>query len=321
MKLPPYKLLIQKILKVFFVICWLGISSTPALSETSKSPTLGTYASFSPNGDIRRFAGETLFFDMDFMIFSKAAQAQISFYEENGKFKCILVAETQGLVGFLTSYVKHIYKSTFDIIDNGKRLRTTTFEREIIDGSDRERIVHVMDYLAKRHYWFSYDNETLVKQDNESITGEDPLDDVLGLFYNFRNGAYGKIEKGGIYKVPTFWTKGSSRTATNEMSIYISTNSERAKFEEEESGQELAAKMLMKVMVPSDLFETKNGELYFWSSEHYVPLEAIYKDFILFGDLHIKFVKRTVLPANPLASTRHCSSKHPRSATADPAKC
>jgi hypothetical protein len=58
---------------------------------------------------------------------------------------------------------------------------------------------------------------------------------------------------------------------------------------------------VMKVPAPSGLLETKNGELYFWSSEHYIPMEAIYKDFILFGDLNIKFVKRTVQPGKTTA--------------------
>jgi hypothetical protein len=311
MKQPTYSQPKPSILNTFAIFCWLWASFTPALAESPethlkppKIESMGTYPSFSPNGDIRRFAGETLLFDMDYMIFSKAAQAEVSFYEENGKFKCVLVAETKGLVGFLTSYVKHVYKSTFDIIDDGKRLRTATFEREIIEGNDRERIFHAIDYTTKSHYWFIYHNEILVRQFSESITGEVHLDDVLGLFYNFRNSVYGKIEKGRHYKVSTFWTKEDSKEKTSEMTIYIPTDLERLKFEEEEYDTEMGAKLLMKVLVPSDLFETKNGELYFWSSEHYIPMEAIYKDFILFGDLHLKFVKRTVNPEKTSTSKR-----------------
>jgi hypothetical protein len=301
MKNPIHKTSNILIITTLLIIYWLGTVSSQSLeasqelhSESTKSEPIGTYASFSPDGDIRRFSGETLFFDMDYMIFSKAAQAQISFYEENGKFKSVLVAETKGIVGILTSYVKHVYKSTFEIIDNGKRLRTIMFEREIINGEDRELVLHAMDYTALRHYWLIYHNETLVGRFDESITGEDHLDDVLGLFYNFRNSAYGKIEKGKQYKVSTFWTKEDSKEKNSEMTIYIPTDLERAEFEEKENGSEMGAKLLMKVLVPSDLFETENGELYFWSSDHYIPTEAIYKDFIMFGDLHIKFIKRTV---------------------------
>lgn len=329
MKQPPYRSLILLILNSFFILCWLWASSASALSENLDSrpkspnnPSIGTYASFSPNGDIRRFAGETLFFDIDFMFFSKAAEAKITFYEENGKFKCIMTAETKGFVGFLTSHVKHVYKSTFDIIDAGKRLRVATFEREIIIGDNRERVVHAMDYSSMIHHWFIYENNTLVSQSNESIAGKGLLDDVLGLFYNFRNGVYGKIEKGQNYTIPTFWTKSKNDKKISPMQIYVATDAERQKYEEEEgAGKMKGATMLAKLKVPSDLFDTKHGDEYFWSSEHLIPLEAIYKDFILFGDLHIKLVKRTALPAKTPAYQLPCSSKHPKSATADPAKC
>jgi hypothetical protein len=328
MKKTTHSLLNSLILKVFFIVCWLAASSPQSLAHTpesnsksSNAEAIGTFASFSPKGDIRRFAGETLFFEMDYMIFTKAAQAQISFYEENGKFKSILVAETKGIVGFLTSYVKHVYKSTFDIIDDGNRLRTALFEREIIVGDRRERVVHAMDYASMRHRWFLYENDTLVNQFNESIAGKGHLDDVLGLFYNFRNGVYGKIEKGQNYTIPTFWTKSKNEKEISPMQIYVTTDSERRKYEEEEGGGQVeGATMLAKMKVPSDLFDTKKGDEYFWSSKHFIPLEAVYKDFILFGDLHIKLVKQ-VAPGRKQDTSKCRSVKLPKSATAGPARC
>jgi hypothetical protein len=79
------------------------------------------------------------------------------------------------------------------------------------------------------------------------------------------------------------------------MSIYIPTDSERRIYEEAEgAGKMEGSQRLMKVQVPSDLFETENGELYFWASKNLIPLEAIYKDFILFGDLHFRLSGGTV---------------------------
>ena len=81
----------------------------------------------------------------------------------------------------------------------------------------------------------------------------------------------------------------------NEISIYIPTESEQRIYEEAEGAGEMeGSQWLMKVEVPSDLFKTKKGELYFWTSEHLIPVEAIYKDFILFGDLHFRFTGGTI---------------------------
>ena len=279
-----------------------GPSLSLAFAEAAKSDTsaptidnLGKFDSFALNGDIRRFAGEPLNYAVDFMIFTNAGEAQMSFYEENGTFKCRLEVQTKGFVGFLTSYVKHIYISSFYIVDGGKKLRTATFEREIIVGGERERIFHAMDYASLRHRWFVFKNDELIRQFNKPLSENTQLDDVLGAFYNFRNAAYGKIEKGRSYHIPTFWTKDDQPEKENEISIYIPTESEQRIYEEAEGAGEMeGSQWLMKVEVPSDLFKTKNGELYYWTSEHFIPLEAIYKDFILFGDLHFRFSGGTI---------------------------
>jgi len=152
------RLVVRLLILLLFLVLWgWGPVLSLAFAEVAKTESieqkidqLGKYDSFTLEGDIRRFAGETLTYDLDFMIFSNAGQAQISFYEENGKFKCLLVAETKGFIGWLTSYVKHIYKASFYIVDGGKKLRTATFEREIIVGNERERIFHAMDYASLR---------------------------------------------------------------------------------------------------------------------------------------------------------------------------
>jgi len=304
MKQSRQSVVILLILLLFSMTWGWGTVHSLAFAEDEKTESIeqkidqwGQYDNFTLEGDIRRFAGETLTYDIDFMIFSNAGQAQISFYEENGQFKCLLVAQTKGFVGFLTRYVKHIYKASFYIVDGGKKLRTATFEREIIVGGERERILHAMDYASLRHHWFVFNNDELIQQFNEPLPENAQLDDVLGAFYNFRNAAYGKIETGRSYHIPTFWTKGDQSEKESEMSIYMPTESERRIYEEAEgAGKMEGSQQLVKMQVPSDLFETEEGELYFWASEHLIPLEAIYKDFILFGDVRFRFSRGTIDP-------------------------
>ena len=91
MKQPSRSVVRLLILFLTLVLCGWGPVLSLAVAEAVKTESieqkidqLGKFDSFAVNGDIRRFAGETLFYDVDFMIFSKAAEAQISFYEENG---------------------------------------------------------------------------------------------------------------------------------------------------------------------------------------------------------------------------------------------
>ena len=242
----------------------------------------GEYASFTPKGDIRRFAGETLTYDIDFLFFEKAAIAKVNFYEYKGKYFATLSAETKGVVGFFTSYRKHFYKASFDIVDQGRRVRTHKFERDVIIGNEKERTVHFMDYISRTHFWFLFSGGELKDRSRDPIPGGVIFDDILASFYNLRNGIYGDLKKGGTYKIDTVPEK-----SMNNIITYISTEKEQEQFRINENRTK-NDEMLMKITVPKDIFKTETGELIFWTSNHYIPLETTLKDYLLLGDLHGK---------------------------------
>jgi Protein of unknown function (DUF3108) len=261
----------------------------PVLTEISgpqKNSALisaqGEYSSFIPKGDIRRFAGETLTYDIDFLFFEKAATAEVRFFEYKGKYFSTLTAETKGVVGFFTNYRKHHYKSTFNIVDQGRRVQTSKFERNVIVGNEKERTVHFLDYASRTHFWFLFSGGELKDRSRDPIPEDVVFDDILAFFYNFRNGVYGDLKKGGTYKVNTLPEK-SMKTITT----YISTEKEEEQFRIEE-GRAKNNEMLLKVTIPKDVFKTETGELVFWASNHYIPLETTIKDYLLLGDLHGK---------------------------------
>jgi hypothetical protein len=261
----------------------------PIISEISGPPNTaslinaqGEYDSFTPKGDIRRFAGETLTYDIDFLFFEKAAIAKVRFYEYKGKYFSTLSAETKGVVGFFTNYRKHTYKSSFDIIDKGRRVQTNKFERDVINGKEKERTVHFIDYLSRTHFWFLFSGGELKNRRNDPIPEGVIFDDILAFFYNFRNGVYGGLQKGGTYKIDTVPEKSMKSITT-----YISTEKEQEQFRIKENRTK-NNELLLKVLIPKDVFKTETGELIFWASNHYIPIETTIKDYVLLGDLHGK---------------------------------
>ncbi len=242
----------------------------------------GEYSSFIAKGDIRRFAGETLTYDIDFLFFEKAATAKVRFYEYKGKYFATLSAETKGVVGFFTNYRKHYYKSSFDIVDQGRRVQTRKFERDVINGNGKERTVHFLDYTSQTHFWFLFSGGELKERSRDPIPEGVIYDDILAFFYNFRNGVYGDLKKGGTYKIDTLPEKSMKNITT-----YISTEKEQEQFRINENRTQ-NNEMLLKVTIPKDVFNTETGELVFWASNHYIPLETTIKDYLLLGDLHGK---------------------------------
>jgi Protein of unknown function (DUF3108) len=253
-----------------------------SLTTSSLINTQGEYPSFLPKGDIRRFAGETLTFDIDFLFFEKAATAKVRFFEYKGNYFATLSSETKGVVGFFTNYRKHFYKSSFKVVDQGQRVQTHKFERDVINGEGRERTVHFLDYNSRTHFWFLFNEGELKERSRDPIPDGVIFDDILAFFYNFRNGVYGDLKKGEAYKIDTLPEKSMTSITT-----YISTEGEqeRSRIEEERAKNE---EMLLKVTIPKDVFKTESGELVFWASNHYIPLETTIKDYLLLGDLHGK---------------------------------
>jgi len=107
----------------------------------------------------------------------------------------ILQAETKGFLEFFTAYRKHLYKATFDIVDEGKRLRPSKLSRKVIIGDVENTTDHSFDYKTRTHKWKKLTDNKAVKSGSRIIPLAVNFDDIHAVFYNFRNSAYGKNSK------------------------------------------------------------------------------------------------------------------------------
>gem|GEM_PF-1006888 len=285
MPLNNHKIL-QLILFAFFAIMVFIINPTAHGQTNTVVTSPGLYKTFSPTGNIRRFFGETIYFDISFLWFENAAEAKISLFQKNDQIQARLEAKTKGFIGWFTAYRKHVYEANLEIVDNGSRLRSKEFYRMVDDGSTLEKSEHFLDYNQRKHSWKKTRNGETFENKSEEIPVGTNFDDILTAFYNFRNSVYGKLERGQSFEIPTLPEKGHK-------TLTVQIRSE----EEEKSARMLenrpfADELLLRVKIPKEIFKTENGEIFFWASKHFVPLETTVKDYILFGDLHALFAKR-----------------------------
>jgi hypothetical protein len=264
--------------------------SLVANSDPKSFLVKGEYASFRPEGDIRRFVGEVLHYDISFLWFNNAATGSVGFYEKDGSYYSYLEAKTKGFVGFFTAYRQHIYQTSFEIVDGGKRVRATKFMRKVIEGGNIEKSEHFFDYAEREHRWKHYENEDITESNKEKIPAGVNFDDVLTAFYNFRNGVYGPVKKGNRYTVKTIPEKGN-----DEILVHAREIEEENKIRTEQ-GRKPGDEILFDLLVPKNIFKSKSGRLRFWSSKHLIPVESKVKDYILLGDLHAVLNKRETPP-------------------------
>ncbi len=277
----------QPLLLIFIVgLIFLSLTVHAVETELAEPTTLGEYNNFIPTGKITRFSGEALYYDISFLWFDNAASAKVSFFEEHGKYFSVLEASTKGFVGFFTAYRKHFYKTEFEIIGNGKKLRPKTFLRRVTIAGNTEITLHKFDYSSRSRTWEKFLNDEKIESGQGEIPADGAFNDILTSFYNLRNSVYGKLEKGKKFIIRTIPQKGH-----DEIFVHIWSEKDQERFRVEE-GRKKRDGILLNIIVPKEIFKTETGELMVWSSKHYIPLETTIKDYILLGDLHARFTHR-----------------------------
>ena len=281
----------QKHLLCLTIIALFGLffTETSNLFALDAASDTGKYPGFKASGDITRFEGETLYYDIGFLWFNNAASAKVQFLKQRGRYYSTLEASTKGFVGFFTSYRKHYYKTEFEIINNGKSLRPISFLRQVTIGDQAEITRHQFNYITRKHTWSKFSNDKKIKTGVDDIPINNSFHDILTVFYNVRNGSYGPLTKGNHFKIKTIPEKGH-----DEISVHISSEQEEEVFRATE-GREKKDELLLNIIVPKEIFQSETGELMVWSSTHYIPVETTVKDYILLGDLHAKFAHREIL--------------------------
>lgn len=234
------------------------------------------------------FKGEELFYDGGFWLFKRVAIGKISFkkLEEGDCYIATLQGETLGVLGWAARYRVDTYRSIMEEVDGGRRLRSIFFEEDVKIGSKLRRRTHFFDYQKRRWVEVRRRKDGTQAKKEEEIPPGMVYDDFITGFYNFRYGAYGKVERGKKYTVPTFPKKGP---ATYE--IWIASK-------EEEEGEKKSLELkegreyMIKLFIGPEITRSKKGIIEGWLSKDLIPMEGMIRDVILYGDVKAALVKK-----------------------------
>jgi hypothetical protein len=104
-------------------------------------------------------------------------------------------------------------------------------------------------------------------------------DDFITASYNFRYGVYGAIERGNVYRVPTFPRKGAT---DYEIRVLSKAEEDKRKRSEKEKDRK---EFLVKLLLNPEVTHSRDGLIEGWLSRDFLPVEGTIKDVILFGDV------------------------------------
>ena len=257
-----------------------ALSAEP-LSTASVSPIpLGTSIG-------ERFSGEEFDYKVGFWIFDGVAVAKIKMEKTGNLYVATLTARTTGAVRWLHAR-EDVYVATLEEVDGGKRVRTLVFEENSTIGSRTKRSITTLDKDTGALKWKIWRKG--VEKGNGSVVLRDGVyyDDPLAAFYNFRYGVYGKVEENKSFRIRTF-PKAKGQEVDIDLHIRPAPGDgtpARGAFTPGGAGQaEEDAVYLADARIDKDLFDSSSGIIEILFDKELVPIKAVAKDIVLFGDV------------------------------------
>jgi hypothetical protein len=226
------------------------------------------------------FAGEFLKYEVGFWLIDPVGGGAADFRDlGGGKYMVYHVGRAEGLVAWLTSYRREIYRSTMGTINNGKRLIPLRFEEYSVIGEWYRKKTTVYDYSARKVIMeIEKVGEPKSREEIEIPPGA-LYDDPVTAFYNLRFGVYGKVAPGMEFLLQTLPSKRKEiiriKVASRE-----ETESRRAA-EKIKTDKDL----LIQILIDREMWGRKKGELELWFNRDMIPISGVVKDVPFFGNI------------------------------------
>lgn len=237
---------------------------------------------------LERFLGEELTYQLGFWLFSRCGEAKTCLVEteQAGFYRASLEGQTLGFVDWLAGQYRFSYVSYMMISGAGNRFVPHHFLLTVRRmGKERQTTV-AFDY-SRRELLFSrtqYNGEK--RQEREPMKRGIVYEDYMTLFYNFRNGCYGPLERGHTYLLPIHVHEGMK-----SLEVYIALREEEERERQKELDKANKYFFLRFRINPEDV-SSESGEIEGWLSSDAIPVKGMIKDVILFGDLWGDLIRR-----------------------------
>jgi len=237
-----------------------------------------------------QFLGEELSYRMGFWLFSYCGEvkARMTATEQSGVYKASLDGRTVGFVDWLLGGYRLSYTSYLRVSTSGERFEPLRFELTVNHtGKERRRTV-TFDHSKQQMVFFRSPPEGEGQQEVKPMEAGIIYEDYLTLFYNFRYGSYGPIQRGRTYRLPLYVHEGK-----NFLDVIIASKEEEKQRHAQEIDKE-GKDFFLRFRVSGEDVSSTSGEIEGWLSRDRVPTKGTIRDVIFFGDLWGELVDRRV---------------------------
>lgn len=235
---------------------------------------------------------EDYLYDVDFLFFKDIAEGSLRLQRVGGlSYRAELVAETKGIIGFLTSYRKNHYISELEYDPAQGRFLARRYTKTVYRGLNISKSTMAIDPKNRTVRWETSSNGQAREKGVEPIPEGVAYEDLLSAFFNFRGGALGPLDRGRhltIVTLPAYDTppeeKERGESPVRDFDVRIADPETERRYRQ---AYNRAAErgLLVLVKVPKELFGQETGEVRVWFDESLIPVSATVERAIFFGDV------------------------------------
>ncbi|MBI5491848.1 MAG: DUF3108 domain-containing protein [Deltaproteobacteria bacterium] len=276
MRLKAIRLFLSVVFLVSFLSWARGIGAeprAPAHAPADKSRSIAD-----------AFLDEELVYEIGFWLFDEVAVGKVTLKKDNGEYAAVLTAYTTGVVDKILKHRKDTYVSRMKLAEGGKRFVTLSFEKTIDTNGEVRKSVTRFDYDKNVMTWRSWGGGKEEKSGTIDLPEDRYCDDPIAAFYNFRYGVYGPAEKGREYTIYSF----PKEDRLPKIYLKIATD------EEMEKRLNKPVDYLADAKIDKELFGSKSGDIEIAFTKDMVPVEAVAKGLVFFGDVRGRLVHEGV---------------------------
>ena len=250
-----------------------------------------TAGSTTDSSILGKYLGEELSYQIGFWLIGHCGDAKTGFIRTDlhDIYRLSVEGHGIGFINFLLGRVKYSYTSFCQYLSDQDRLRPVYFELKKKRG-DKETLRSVrFDYAAGEIEFFKSNPAGKTRTQREFMKADRIYEDYLTLFYNFRHGYYGPIERDRKVLLPLYIKK-----EMQPVKLQIADLEKEKQFRSQEFNK-TGKHFFMQFQINPEDVSSGSGKIKGWMSSDAIPVKGIMEDVVFFGDLWGELKERKVV--------------------------
>ena len=238
-----------------------------------------------------KYLGEELSYQIGFWLIDHCGDAKTSFIRTDlpDIYRISLEGHGVGFINFLLGGVKYSYSSFCQYLPDIDRLRPVYFKLKKKRGDKEDLRSITFDYAAGEIEFLKSNPTGKTRIQSESMKADQIYEDYLTLFYNFRHGYYGPIERDRKFLLPLYTKK-----QMQPVKLQIADLEKEKQFRSQEFNK-IGKHFFMQFQINPEDVSSGSGEIKGWMSSDAIPVKGTIEDVVFFGDLWGELKERKVL--------------------------